>query len=581
VSGSPYAIPAIVLITVATVAIGAFGYRISRSTSDFLVASRTVSPRWNASAISGEYLSAASFLGVAGLVMMYGVDMLWYPVGFTAGYLAMLLYVAAPLRRSGAYTLPDFAEARLRSPALRTLATGFVVLIGWLYLVPQLQGAGLTLSTVTGAPSWLGAVVVGGVVTLNVAVGGMRSITFVQAFQYWVKLTAIAFPAMVLLAVWQARDDGRGALTAHGPPTFPRPTEVRVEIATDVVVERPVTVAVEGAPTAWEPGPHRVDAGSRLEFPAGAEVPRVERGPGIDGDTWAAPLSGLTGEHPLFATYSLILATFLGTMGLPHVLVRFYTNPDGRAARTTTLVVLCMLGLFYLFPTVYGALGRVYAPHLLLTGTTDAVVLVLPGAALGGLPGQLLAGLVAAGAFAAFLSTSSGLLVSVSGVLSTDVLGRFSGGHGTVRDFRRSAMVAGVVPLLLALQVGGLGLSTVVGLAFAVAASTFCPLLVLGIWWRRLTAVGAGAGLLAGGTLSGGAVLATVLGPDLGGWPGELLAQPAAWTVPTAFAVMVAVSLATPRRVPADVGRTMLQLHAPERLRLPRSVPYASPPPGM
>ena len=121
-SGSPYAIPAIVLITVATVAIGAFGYRISRSTSDFLVASRTVSPRWNASAISGEYLSAASFLGVAGLVMMYGVDMLWYPVGFTAGYLAMLLYVAAPLRRSGAYTLPDFAEARLRSPALRTLA---------------------------------------------------------------------------------------------------------------------------------------------------------------------------------------------------------------------------------------------------------------------------------------------------------------------------------------------------------------------------------------------------------------------------------------------------------------------------
>jgi cation/acetate symporter len=106
-------------------------------------------------------------------------------------------------------------------------------------------------------------------------------------------------------------------------------------------------------------------------------------------------------------------------------------------------------------------------------------------------------------------------------------------------------------------------------------------LLVLGIWLWRLTAVGAGAGLLAGGTLSGGAVLATVLGPDLAGWPGELLAQPAAWTVPTAFAVMVAVSLATPRRVPADVGRTMLQLHAPERLRLPRPVPYASPPPGM
>jgi cation/acetate symporter len=500
---SPYAVPAIVTITVVTVVIGAFGYRISRNTSDFLVASRTVSPRLNASAISGEYLSAASFLGVAGLIMVNGVDMLWYPVGFTAGYLAMLLYVAAPLRRSGAYTLPDFAEARLRSSGLRGLSTAFVVLIGWLYLVPQLQGAGLTLSTVTGAPSWVGAVVVGAVVTLNVAVGGMRSITFVQAFQYWVKLTAIAFPAMVLLIVWLHRD---------------------------------------GAP-------------------APSAQPQL-----ADGDRWVLPLTGL-GAHPLFSVYSLILATFLGTMGLPHVLVRFYTNPDGRAARTTTLVVLGMLGVFYLFPTVYGALGRVYAPQLIRNGNADAVVLVLPDAALGGLPGQLLGGLVAAGAFAAFLSTSSGLLVSVSGVLSTDVFGRWSGGHGSVRDFRRSAMVAGVVPLLLALQAGVLGLSTVVGLAFAVAASTFCPLLVLGIWWRRLTPVGAGAGLVIGGGLSTIAVLVTVVGPPLGGWPGALLAQPAAWTVPTAFAVMVLGSLATQRRVPPDVGRTMVQLHAPERLR--------------
>jgi len=501
---SPFAVPAIVFITVVTVVIGAFGYKISRNTSDFLVASRTVSPRLNASAISGEYLSAASFLGVAGLIMVNGVDMLWYPVGFTAGYLAMLLYVAAPLRRSGAYTLPDFAEARLRSSGVRTLATGFVVLIGWLYLVPQLQGAGLTLTTVTGAPSWVGAVVVGAVVTLNTAVGGMRSITFVQAFQYWVKLTAIAFPAMVLLAVWFHRDG----------------------------------------------------------TPSPARQPLLD-----DGDRWLVPLTGL-GAHPLFTDYSLILATFLGTMGLPHVLVRFYTNPDGRAARTTTLVVLGLLGIFYLFPTVYGALGRVYVPHLLRDGNADAVVLVLPDAALGGLPGQLFGGLVAAGAFAAFLSTASGLLVSVSGVLSTDLFGRWSGGHGSVRDFRRAAMVAGVVPLLLALQAGSLGLSTVVGLAFAVAASTFCPLLVLGIWWRRLTPVGAGSGLLVGGGLSGIAVLITVLGPPLSGWPGTLLAEPAAWTVPISFAVMVLGSLATQKQVPADVGRTMVQLHAPERLRL-------------
>jgi cation/acetate symporter len=153
--------------------------------------------------------------------------------------------------------------------------------------------------------------------------------------------------------------------------------------------------------------------------------------------------------------------------------------------------------------------------------------------------------------------------VSVSGVLSTDVLG-----HGSVRDFRRSAMVAGVVPLLLAVQIGALDVSQVVGLAFAVAASTFCPLLVLGIWWRGLTPTGAGAGLLVGGGLSGAAVLMTVLGPDLGGWPGALLTQPAAWTVPIAFAVMVLASRLSATQVPPNVGRTMLQLHAPESLRL-------------
>ena len=106
---------ALLLAAVATVLVGAYGGRLSRTTSDFLVASRTVGPRWNAAAISGEYLSAASFLGVAGLVAKYGADALWYPVGFTAGYLGLLLFVAAPLRRSGAYTVPDFAEFRLGS----------------------------------------------------------------------------------------------------------------------------------------------------------------------------------------------------------------------------------------------------------------------------------------------------------------------------------------------------------------------------------------------------------------------------------------------------------------------------------
>ena len=220
---------AVVLVTVATLVIGTWGLRFSRTTSDFFVASRSVRPRLNASAIGGEYLSAASFLGVAGLVLTFGADMLWYPVGWTAGYLVLLVLVAAPLRRSGAYTLPDFAEARLGSTVVRRLCSVLVVAIGWLYLLPQFQGAGVTLQSAVGAPAWLGPVVVALVVLAGVTSGGMRSITFVQAFQYWLKLTALLLPAMVLLVVWLG--DGAPDPATVGAAAGPAPTPGRCRSA--------------------------------------------------------------------------------------------------------------------------------------------------------------------------------------------------------------------------------------------------------------------------------------------------------------------------------------------------------------
>jgi len=490
---------AVVLVSAATLGVGAIGLRLSRTTSDFYVASRAVSPRWNASAIGGEYLSAASFLGVAGLVLTFGTGMLWYPIGYTAGYLVLLVLVAAPLRRSGAYTLPDFAEIRLRSLRVRWTASLLVLLIGWLYLLPQFQGAGLALHTVTGAPRWAGTAVVAAVVVLNVVSGGMRSITFVQAFQYWLKLTAIAIPAIVLLAVWY-RD--------------------------------------------------------------GAPDPIVSAG-----EIWGTPLTG-GGAHPVYRTYSLLLALLFGTMGLPHVLVRFYTNPDGRAARRTTLVVVALLGAFYLFPPVFGALGRLYAPDLLAGGRTDAVVLLLPARMLDAPWADLAEALLTAGAFAAFLSTSSGLTVSVAGVLSQDLLrGRL---RSSVAGFRIGALLAVALPALVSLAARRTSIADTVGLAFAVAASTFCPLLVLGIWWRRLTRTGALAGLITGGTLAGGAVLLTMTRAVRLDLAATLLAQPAAWTVPVAFAVMIVASLLTPRSGPVGASRIMVRLHAPETVELDR-----------
>ena len=256
-----FAVTAIVLVCAATLVVGFFGLRLSRTTSDFYVASRQVGPTRNASAISGEYLSAASFLGVAGLIYERGFDSLWLPVGYTSGYVVLLVLVAAPLRRSGAYTIPDFAEMRMQSQTIRRFSALLVVAIGWLYLLPQFQGAGLSLRSVTGWPSWVGPVVVVVTVTLGVAAGGMRSITLVQAMQYWLKLCALAIPAFVLLFLW----------TSQGSP-----------------------------------GPR--------EIAGGGTVLRE----------WYEPLvRSATNPYPLYSTYSTC-SLCLGTMGLPHVLVRLH-----------------------------------------------------------------------------------------------------------------------------------------------------------------------------------------------------------------------------------------------------------------
>jgi Na+(H+)/acetate symporter ActP len=550
------------LAAVAVIVIGSLGVRVTRSTDDFLAASRTVRSRANAAAIAGQSLSVASFLGVAGIVLSRGVDGLWYPIGFVAGFLVLLLFVAAPLRRSGAYTVPDFAETRLDSGLLRTVTTVVVVVIGWLYLVPQLQASGLVLTVLTGAPAWVGVLAVGLVVTAAVTFGGMRSMTFVQAFGFWFKAVALAIPAVVLVA-WLLGSGIAGTAAAAGPATFPSATTVTVHDPVTLQVTEPVTVQVSGdgstRTVTWTPGPRAVREGTTLGFPAGAPVPAVDGAVGDQG-AWDHPF-GSGPRDPLWV-YSLLIATCLGVAGLPHVLVRYYTNPDGRAARRSTVLVLALLGGFSITPIVLGALARLTAPQLLVGGDGDAAVLLLPALAVGGWPGAVLGGIVAAGITTTLLAVSAGLLLSVAGVLSSDVL------PGRLGDFRIAAHVAGAVPIVLALVMVRLEFAQTIALALAVAASTFAPLLLLGIWWRGLTDRGAVAGIAVGGVLSLGAALATLFGVTLPGTAGVLLGQPAVVSVPLAVLTMVVVSRATPSRIPAGVGRTLLRLHAPERLGL-------------
>lgn len=559
----------VVAVAAATMAIGSRGLRISRTPADFLVAARQVPAALNASAISGEYLSAASFLGIAGLALAEGVGALWYAVGYAAGYLVLLATVAAPLRRFGAYTIPDFAEGRLDSPMLRRVATVLVLVICAFYLLPQMEGAGETLQTVIGGPYWIGVVVLGALVTGAIASGGMKGITFVQSFQYWLKLTAIAVPALALLFAFH--HPPLHDVTGPAPATFRTATTVRFPTTQTIDVASTVAVAAHGridgvAVDGVRPlstGSHLVAAGSSLVFPAGSPAPALAPPAGLTARQWASPLVRLGGrtDHPLAATYGVILATFLGALGLPHILVRFYTNPDGQTARRTTAFVVLLLSFFYVWPAVFALLGRLEAPSLYLTGRTDTVVLVLPRLVATGTAERLLTALTAGGAFAAFLSTSSGLLIAMSGALSHDILGR------GVTAFRWASVGVGAVTTAAGLAVAGTSINVLVGWAFAIAASSFCPLLVLGIWWTRLTWPGALGGLTVGGGASSAAVVASLVGAGRHGWWAVLLQVPALWTVPLAFATMVAVSLATPSKMPADTMQKMLVLHLPEGVR--------------
>ncbi|WP_329057397.1 sodium/solute symporter [Amycolatopsis sp. NBC_01480] len=553
-----FAVAPVVLVTLL---IGVRGVAAIRTTSDFLVASRRISPFVNSAAVSGEYLSAASFLGVAGLVVKDGVGALWYPVGFTAGYIAMLVLVAAPMRRSGALTVPDFAEARLASPALRRLAAVVVLVIGTIYVVPQFRTAGLVLTAVGGTPYWVGVVIAGTAVSVTLALGGMRAATYVQAFQFFLKLVLFLVPALWLVLHVGAADR-EAALNPVEFTHFGRETPVEFQADVTLELREPTTLVTAGRPSTLPPGELTAHSGEKLVFAAGAPVPAVRGGAALGGPDWQRPLLDLDDQgYPLLGTWAVLIATMLGTMGLPHVLMRFNTSPDGRAARRTAAITVALLGVFYLFPGIYGVLGRVLVPELYLSGATDTVVVALPAQVDHGWAGQLFTALLTAGAFAAFLATSLGLLLVMSGALAYDLM------SGGLRRLRVTVVFAAVAMVLLALPSAGLDAGVLVTWGFTVAASTFCPLLVLGIWWPRLTAAGAIAGVLAGLLGSSGSILFSLTGPALHGWVAILVAQPAPWSVPLAFGVMAVVSLRG--RPPSWAGAAMLRLHLDERERGP------------
>src|SRR5258706_5762930 len=460
------------------------------------------------------------------MVMSCGYGGLWYPVCYACGYLFLLLFIAGPLRRFGEYTIPDSAEGRFDSPVFRKIAVVFVLFIGFVYTMPQMKGAGTTLAYIfPGLPYWAGVVLVGAVITLNVALGGMKGITLVQAFQYWAKMFAISVPVFVLMSVYghygkQLALEGSGPATTAAVVRKPLPDKAPKD---DLWISPFGPLTTKAAKAVAATISNRVDLSGKLPLRAGL-APEAKLTANLDGislrravlmyaevtgtkssdlggwkqgldeffggrlSRWhvvkmpVRPPSGIvfhgdgrwtagelkesletilqtnkvavsvdqgnvlrlvkadaarqatvslemqrawlsTHERPLalLYTYSLMIALVCGTAGLPHILVRFYTNPDGVAAKRTTMWVMILIGVFYLFPPIFGVMGRNLMPELYngLAGVkgTDGVVLRLPtilDPQKFGPLGSVLSGITCAGAFAAFMSTFSGLLVSIT-----------------------------------------------------------------------------------------------------------------------------------------------------------------------
>ena len=419
------------------------------------------------------------------------------------------------------------------------------------------------LTLVSGAPYWVGVVVAGAVVSVTLALGGMRAATYVQAFQFAAQ--AACCSSSRRSGCWsrsgpQVREQ---ALHPVEFTRFARPTPVDFSLDTRAAAHRARRGAIDGRRArAARPRPAHGGGRRALGRSRPARRCRGSTGAAVPGSAdVAAPAAsdppGRLGGHPLLGTWSVLVATALGTMGLPHVLVRFHTSPDGRSARRTAAITVALLGTFYLFPAVYGLLGAVLLPELYLSGATDTVVVALPSRVDPGWPGALFTALLTAGAFAAFLATSLGLLLAVSGAVAHDLV------PATLRRLRLTPLVAAAAIVLLALPAARIDVGALVtvglrgGRLHVLPAAGARDLVARADgagarWWAWPSGLVSSAGVMAAGLVAG-------LDP---GVPALLLAQPALWSVPLAFTTMVVVSLrGTP---PAGAASAMLRLHLDE-----------------
>jgi cation/acetate symporter len=467
-----------------TLGITAWAARKTKTTEHFYAAGRTVSAGQNGFALAGDYMSAASFLGIAGLVSTQGFDGLIYSTGWLVGWPVVLFLIAEPLRNLGKYTFADVVALRLKQTPVRIAAAIGTLATVIFYLIAQMVGAGGLIRLMFGLSYENAIVIVGAAMIAYVLFGGMLATTWVQIVKA-VLLLGGAF----LLAV--------------------------------LVLSR------------FGMNPARLFAAAAARY----------------GDAVLAP--GKLVSNPLDAI-SLGMALMFGTAGLPHILMRFYTVPDAKAARTSVFYATGLIGFFYLLTFILGFGAMVLVGPETITSVDKGGNMAAPLLAelLGGRP---LLGFIAAVAFATILAVVAGLTLSGAAALSHDlwvsVVKKGDADAGEQLRVARIATVAlGVVAVLLGITFKGQNVAYMVSLAFAIAASGNFPALVLSIFWRRCTTAGAVASMTVG---TAATLLLIWMSPTIqvdileGTDAAFPLRNPALVTIPLSFLVGALVSLAT------------------------------------
>lgn len=468
-------IPIFLLIIGATMAVVVWSARQTKSAADFYTAGGGITGTQNGWAIAGDYMSAASFLGISGMISLYGYDGFMYSVGWLVAYITVLLIVAEPCRNAGKYTLGDILSFRTNPKPVRAVAALSTVAVSTFYLTAQMVGAGKLMQLLLGVPYKTAIIGVGILMVGYVVFGGMTATTWVQIIKAGLLMTG-AFVLSVLVAI----------KSGFSPMQF----------FTDIATNEKIIDHVKLLPIylkELDSGKATVDAGQRFLEP------------------------GLFLTNPL-DQISLGMALVLGTAGMPHILMRFFTVPTAQAARKSVIVAMFIIGSFYILTTLlgFGAAIHVTPQGIKSIDAGGNMAAMMLAKQLGGefspFLGDLLLAFLCAVAFATILAVVSGLVLAASAAIAHDIyVNVIKDGHADQKEqvfaARATSFAVGACGIVIGIAAEKQNVAHLVALAFAVASSGNLPVVVLSLFWKKFNTAGVIAGLVVGTIASVGLVM--------------------------------------------------------------------------